>query len=79
MGGILAIVALVVLASLALLSLKRQREAGSLDKQAAEIRSHTGEAQRDRSTNRRAAVRATPAEPMPSAPEHRDAGPGPAE
>jgi hypothetical protein len=79
MGGVLAIIALVVLASLALLSLKRQRETVSLDKQAAEIRSHTGEAQRERSTDRRAAVRATPAEGMQSAPEPRDAGPGPAE
>jgi hypothetical protein len=78
MGGVLAIVALVVLAALALLSLKRQRETVSRDKQAAEVRSHTGDAQHDRSSDRRAAARTVPARGT-TAPEPRSAGPDPVE
>jgi hypothetical protein len=75
MGTVLAIIALVVLASLALLSLKRQRETVSLDKQAAESRALTGVAQHDRSIDRRAAAR-TVSDQATLAPEPRDAGPG---
>jgi hypothetical protein len=78
MGVVLAIIALVVLASLALLSLKRQRETVSSDKRAAESRALTGVAQHDRSRDRRTAARTVPDQETPS-PDPRDAAPGTAE
>jgi hypothetical protein len=54
---VLAFAAVAVLAALGLLSLKKQRETGAVEKQEAGVRARTGEAQRNRSMDRRAAIR----------------------
>jgi hypothetical protein len=78
-SGVLGIGAVALLVGLGLLSLKRRRETVALEKQRAGARSHTGEAQHERSRIHRAAVRsalqqteqaaaqAEPAEPARSA------------
>jgi hypothetical protein len=73
---VLAIAALTVLVGLGLLSLKRQREGVAEEKQLAEARAHSGDAQHDRSMSRRADVRSgsdntsqAPAEDVRSADE----------
>ena len=60
MVAVLAIAALALLAGLALVSLIQQRRTVALDKQQAEARSHTGDAQHNRSVSRRAAARSAP-------------------
>jgi hypothetical protein len=62
MSSVLAIAALAILVGLGLLSFKRQRETVALEKHQAGVRSHVGDAQHDRSANRRAAGRAASAE-----------------
>ena len=57
MSAALAIVALTVLVGLGLLSFKRQREQVASEKQRTRARSNTGDAQHERSMNRRAEVR----------------------
>jgi hypothetical protein len=54
---VLAIGAVVVLTGLALLSFMRQREGVAAEKERANARAHTGDAQHERSSSRRAAVR----------------------
>ena len=57
MSAVLAIVALIVLVGLGLLSFMRQREGVAEEKQLAEARAHSGDAQHNRSMSRRADVR----------------------
>ena len=59
MSSVLAIVALVVLVGLGLLSFMRQREGVAEEKQLAEARAHSGDAQHSRSMSRRADVRSS--------------------
>ena len=60
MSSVLAALALVVLLGLALLSVVRQRESLSVEKEEAHVRSHAGDAQHERSASRLAAIRSNP-------------------
>jgi hypothetical protein len=60
---VLGFVALAVLIGLAFVSIKRQREKVSYEKQQAEYRAHVGDEQHERSMHSRAAVRAGRVQP----------------
>jgi hypothetical protein len=62
MGVVLGIIAIAVLLVLIIASLRMGRGTRAAEKQQAEIRAHTGEAQHEESLRRRAEVRAAPAE-----------------
>ena len=67
MGVVLGIIALAVLLPLIVASVRMRRGVRAAERQQADVRAHTGEAQHEDSLRRRAEVRAAPAEP-PGAP-----------
>jgi hypothetical protein len=62
MGVVLGIIAIAVLLVLIIASVRMGRGTRAAEKQQAEVRAHTGEAQHEESLRRRAEVRAAPAE-----------------
>lgn len=63
MGVVLGIIALVVLFTLIVASVRMRQGVRAAERQQADVRARTGEAQHEDSLRRRAAVRSAPAEP----------------
>lgn len=63
MGVVLGVVAIAVLLALVIASMRVRRGARGAERQQADVRAHTGQAQHEESLRLRAEVRAAPAEP----------------
>jgi hypothetical protein len=63
MGVVLGVIALAVLLTLIVASVRMRQGVRAAERQQADVRAHTGEAQHEDSLRRRAEVRSAPAEP----------------
>jgi type II secretory pathway pseudopilin PulG len=72
MGVVLGIIAIAVLLVLIVASLRLQRGTRATERQEADVRAHTGQAQHEDSLRRRAEVRAAPAEESGTTASHTD-------
>jgi predicted Holliday junction resolvase-like endonuclease len=72
MGVVLGIIAIAVLLVLIVASVKVRRETKAAERQQAEVRTNTGQAQHEESLRRRDEVRAAPAEPAETIASHTD-------
>ena len=72
MGVVLGIIAIAVLLVLVIVSLRLQLGTRATERQEADDRAHTGQAQHEESLRRRAGVRAAPAERTGTVASHTD-------
>jgi predicted Holliday junction resolvase-like endonuclease len=72
MGVVLGIIAIAVLLVLIVASVKVRRETRAAERQQADVRTNTGQAQHEESLRRRAEVRAAPAEQAETIASHTD-------
>jgi predicted Holliday junction resolvase-like endonuclease len=72
MGVVLGIIAIAVLLVLVVASVKVRRETRAAERQQADVRTNTGQAQHEESLRRRAEVRAAPGERAETIASHTD-------
>jgi hypothetical protein len=72
MGVVLGIIAIAVLLVLVVASVKVRRETRAAERQQADVRTNTGQAQHEESLRRRAEVRGAPAEQAETIASHTD-------
>jgi hypothetical protein len=72
MSAVLGVVAIVVLLILIIASERTRHQTRAAERQEADVRAHTGEAQHADSLRRRAEVRAVPAKPAGTVPSSAD-------